>query len=517
MASDSHEFRITLGRDVVTGEYSRPGADRPATLGDAPIRRTTHLETIQLLEQWLTRWEWIAAADDGRGRLLVPDTFRVLGNQLWEMALSEVPGQKLIDVVSQARKTAPQRGPTVRVRMSFTKDASDLAELPWEFVHLPGETPFFLAAETSLTLGRYLDGEEDRDQDFRSADDKLRVLFVVSLPPSRKFDDEREVIDQLLDELDPRRTDETGSEVRAGSRMQLERVHGWDATQVEAKLADFRVDAQSVPVDVVHLVALFRTVGDDKPQLYLPVEGTTRWEWGDPYPVVRALTKSASTRPKLVVLHLCDWLDAGESEAPEHFEQLAPAFIRAEIPAVLAMRYPMHPKLGQMFVSNLYRRLGEGENIGAAVQAARGDLLARANPGRYFGTPALYMQSRVDGNLVERRAAADEEAARTARTGAVSARLGPREPLRRRIRPLKSLLTQILDDIVPSTATSRALQDWLQDQNWPESVAAIADQEQADALIRLERRRQDDNDEADEILHRMHLVVRDLAEQVEVS
>ena len=353
MTNQDYEFRVTLSHDQVWCEYEGPGVE-DGEMPAVPISRDEHMETIQLLEAWLKRWEWIARTKDER--LLVPDTFQVLGNHLWQMALREVPGQRLIQAIQDVRRSRSHPRPTVRVRMSFTNDAGDLAALPWEFVHLAGEQAF-LAAETSLTLGRYLEGEAFHDVDFQSPDNKLRVLFVVCLPNWPEYDDERAATQQLINDL--RQLGRVGGLITTPSRMQLALYQGWHHDSVRAKLAAFRDGEDGGPVDVVHLIALFKRGGEHLIQLPND-EGDWKWTTNT-MQVVGALTADPDNMPKLVILHLCDWHESDSQNAPEHFEQLAPEFIRRNIPAVLAMQYPMRTGDGCDFVPSLYKKLAAGD------------------------------------------------------------------------------------------------------------------------------------------------------------
>ena len=508
MTDRDYEFRMTLSHDEVRCEYDRPGEDE-CDLGKASIHRDEHMETIELLEDWLKRWDWIALWDDER--LLVPDTFRVLGNHLWRMALRDIPGRRLIQAIQEVRRSPLRPRPTVRVRMSFADDAGDLAALPWEFVHLADDESF-LAAETSLTLGRYVDGEGFHDADFLSADNKLRVLFVVSLPDGEEYDDERKAMQTLADELGQLVGQNGG--LNAPSRMQVLLYEGWDHAQVVAKLAEFRDAPDGGPVDVVHLTALFKIVGE--PQIRLP-NPKGRWRWTNALPVVHALTADPDNRPKLVILHLCDWHEThsgsapedfeplAPEHAPEHFEQLAPEFIRKEIPAVLAMQYPMRPVDGCDFVKRLYRRLADGENIGAAVQATRSDLVHRRN--RYFGTPVLYMQSRVDGGLVTRVARGEDSETRAGRDRPSAQKPATEPP---GAYELGDELIRVVKEL-PKTTTTNDLAEWINEQGWPASVTDPADQKKAETIIRLRRRQLNDNQEADDILRQLLGRVAELA------
>ena len=497
MTNQDHEFLVTLSHDRVWGEYFGPGVDE----GDLPpvaIRRDQHMETIQLLEAWLKRWEWIARSKDER--LLVPDTFRVLGNHLWQMALSEVPGQRLIEAIEKVRRSRIRPRPTVRVRISFTSDADDLAALPWEFVHLAGREAF-LAAETNLTLGRYVEGEGFHDADFLSADDKLRVLFVVCLPDWRQYDDERAAMRSLVRDLG--QLGQHGGLTTAPSRMQLKVYQGWNEDDVKSALAEFQNEPEGGRVDVVHLTALFKRGGEH--EILLP-DYDHCWRWTtNTLPVVGALTADPDNMPKLVILHLCDWHETDWTNAPEHFEQLAPEFIRKDIPAVLAMQYPMRTVDGCDLVTRLYRRLANGTNIGAAVQETRNDLVSRRD--RYFGTPVLYMQSRVDGGLV-RRVVGEPGAGRELRP---SAQKPPTESSAPAVK-LVFELGRIVDEM-PGTRTTNDLAAWIGQQKWPDSVTEPTDRKRAEIIIRKQRRDLNDNPEADDILRQLLRRVAELARE----
>jgi hypothetical protein len=495
MTQQDYEFRLTIGRDEVTGTWDGPNTTN-AELGSQDIHRENHLETIQLLEAWLNRWDWIARRKGER--LLVPDTFRVLGNHLWKMALSDVLGPPLNDAISNVQGSPLRPRPAVRIRMSFV-DAPDLSALPWEFVHLEGDAPFFLAAETSLTLGRYLDGRARPETDFLSADNKLRVLFLVALPDWTEFDDERAEMQRLTNEL--------SQHGETSERMQLVRYEGWNHEQVARKLREFRAGDDGGRVDVVHLMALFKR--DDDHKIFLPDE-FGKWEWTNADQVVDALTDDPDNRPSLVILHLCDWHEHDAANAPEHFEQLAPAFIRKEIPAVLAMQYPMRLREGRDFVPSLYRRLAAGMTIGAAVQACRSDQVKLRHRNRYFGTPVLYMQSKVDGRLVEKVVSGDD-----------SETLGNRDRLPSTRKPTEGSspasdlvfeLTRVVDEM-PGTKTTNEVIDWIQDETWPASVKDSTVRTEVQNRIRMYRRDHNDNQEVDDIMRLLLRKVAELASQ----
>jgi hypothetical protein len=90
----SYLFEIKLNSTKVRCVIDAPDGKRRTFEED--IQREPHLETISVLEQWLKRWEWIAKASDPGQSLLVPGTFRVLGDNLWNLALANNIGRELI-------------------------------------------------------------------------------------------------------------------------------------------------------------------------------------------------------------------------------------------------------------------------------------------------------------------------------------------------------------------------------------------------------------------------------------
>ncbi|HST47532.1 CHAT domain-containing protein [Jatrophihabitans sp.] len=503
--TDCYEFRIKLIGDEVRCSYDEPGRLNQDLEGR--IDRS-HLDTILLLEEWLKRWEWIARMSGASTRLLVPDTFTILGNHLWNLAFADGRvGQKIIEARRIVRRVDRDVRPTtIRVRMSFGRDATDLAALPWEFIRFPGPPPqaaFLLATETNLVLDRYLPDLGLVKQAFRPADGRVRVLFVLSLPVEGRYSDERAGVENLRTALLTRGQTEENPTAVPDVVIEADYIDGWNAAEVGRRLAAFKTGPNPGPVDVVHLISLCRLSSAAKtPELY--VGGNQRWTEAEG--VVEVLTRDGSNLPQLVVLHLCD----SDDEVTEHLEQVAPAFIMAGIPAVLAMQYPMQPQNCWSFVQTFYERLAEGKNVGDAVQLARYDL--RQNgvepaQARQFGIPVLFMQSMVDGSLVRRRVASDSG---QPRAGVIPSSL-PGEQHRATPAPisLKRFLLDELDKIYEESGSTAvdALQEWLDGTHWPEGT----DPEtlyKVKRAIRFQRRQFANDPEADLMCQRLLQVLR---------
>jgi CHAT domain len=442
--------------DTVSCSYDTPDSPRHSVEGD--LQPEPFLETTKLLEKWLQLWERIARVE--RRRLLVPETVNILGNHLWKLALDNPVGDQLIEAYRAIKDKDDEFTPPIRVRISIEADAPELATLPWEFIRFPGrpdEDAFHLAAEMRFAFGRYLADAEERA--IRRADDVARVLFIMSLPDTHDTEDEQERFKWMINDL-----------TRVGGQsLDILRLDSWHPRDVSRTFGDVRQKGQTI--DVVHLVALCR---DDKdgPQLLLPDEsGGEKFE--DPAPIVRALTEDRLIRPELVVLHLGDWR---REIVPGHFERLAPAFIRAGIPAVIAMQYPMTPldaSEGPTFVPNFYQRLMEGDPIGEAVQAARHDLIFGYQVNRHFGAPVLYMQSKRDGPLL--KVSEPIEPGHGEGWAGESTKAGPSSQRRAAsaARDIRLLLLDWVADCSPDAYIASEIERWIEPQDWPDDLDIV--------------------------------------------
>jgi len=456
----SYEFKITLNSKKVRCEIDAPNGKRRTLEED--IQRKPHLETISVLEQWLKRWEWIAKSSEEGRSLLVPDTFIVLGDNLWNLALDNKIGMELIQAhlgmaTDDEDDDEDSREP-IMLRISFERDASDLAALPWEYLRWPGSPDggFFLASHTNLVLGRFLG--DFKNLDIRTSDLKVRALFVELLPQEHegKFWEQHEEFRGMIKRL-----------ATIGDAFEIEKINGWNPAEVARRLDDLKTEGKIV--DVVHLVAVCEE-GPFGPRLYLPADGDTRqWRGQDPQPVVKALTEDHSTRPELVVLHLSDLRG---TDPPAHFERLAPAFIKAGIPAVLAMQYPMTHPHGQDFVDNFYRRLTRGQTIGEAVQAARHALDYGRQLNRHFGAPVLYMQSKVDCRLLRIRTATETPSVKPD-APSMHSELGLRHMATDRSASIAQILLRDAELNSPDPSTAETLQDWINSVPWPDDLNTV--------------------------------------------
>jgi hypothetical protein len=455
-----YDFRIKITPSTVECDCRSPNAEYES-FDPVDLQTEPYLQTVQLLELWLKRWHRIP---DAYTRLLVNETFSVLGTHLWKLALDNEIGARIISALGDVQRLPEESRPSVRIRISVSDPTDILGTLPWEFISYPGgpnRRAFFLASDTDIVLGRWVG--DATEVDIRPADKVVRVLFIMGLPDDYEFEVERRRFDNMLTQL---------YELKAGKGHALDIVdpviRRWDAAQVESALRTHTAGGRQI--DVVHLVAICRSDGRNGSEL-LQRREARRDVFQSSSTVTRTLTDAGSARPGLVVLHLSDYSGA-EDEVSEHFERLAPEFIRAGIPAVLAMQYPMTEGHDVEFLQSFYQKVTNGQPIGSAVQAARRILELGVVPlNRHFGAPVLYLQSAQDGYLLTGPTGADELA-----TGPIGIVAGNEASSARgkKVAGPMGIRERLLDWRYEASAdptTSTKVRDWIERKTWPDDTA----------------------------------------------
>ena len=441
------QVRVTNGRATATLETDT-ASDIPkgsAALGDDPLR----LETVRLLQQWLSRWNIVSEIGSRTKEFPVLDTFRVLGEHLYEIVFAGDVGKGFTTSYQEAL-AAKQ---SLRVMLNFAEDSSELAALPWEFLYLSNDrgTSFYLATATQLVLNRVLPRGRYTMQVVAPP---LRVLFIMCVPENEALE-QQEHMKQRAEVLRSIRGLKDGQE--GGERLDIRIVEDWNVDTIDEELKG--------DPHVVHIIGHARHIRDSagrmRGEIELPgANGTLQWY--DPQRVVELLTrgKTEENLPKLVVLHLCE-MDPVDFAAS--FERLAPELIEAGIQAVLAMQYPMSAVAASRFTATFYTRLAAGDEIDHIVQASRWDMHSRLNDDRLIGTPVLYMQS-TNGRLVAEAPEIPSEGKIDPHQ--VSTRATARDGL-----GIKQRLTNAAWSKVTSERDIRELEAWIESTNWSDDMA----------------------------------------------
>jgi hypothetical protein len=377
-----------VGQGIVEGEYGLAGS-KPQPAGQDPnfLPDPIILATAVLMNKWLGFWGRIDASKiKGKDHLLQPKTLEVLGTHLWNLILQN-------DVGDALKRCIPKQGskPPLRLSIEFADDADEtLKGLPWEFLYEPDSK--FLATKTELLLTRYVSMPNGRIEVSQVGDrEEVRALLIAALPDDDKFDTERKNLRNLRTAL-----------TAVAHLWVPDVIEVWDAAKIEKELED-------TEYHIIHVVGICHGTPGHA-QIYLGGDS-----FQDPAKFVEVLTTNPK-RPRLIILQLCDYVDG---DATENFELLAPALIRNEVPAVLALQYAIKQADQVGLGKGFYESLVKGEAIGAAVQASRRQL-SLASLAHRFGTPVLYLQE--DGPLCPRRSPVYVTTASNAPSSTVSAR-----------------------------------------------------------------------------------------------
>jgi CHAT domain len=440
----NHQATATLNTDTETDINKGT-----ANLGDDPLR----LETVHLLQQWLSRWNIVSQIGSTYKKFPLLDTFRVLGEHLYEIVFAGQVGEGFTTSYQQANAAKQP----LRVMLSFDEDSTELAALPWEFLYRRNDrgASFYLATATELVLNRFLPLGR---RSMPIVTPPLRVLFIMCVPESEAAEqkehmEERQEVLKSIREL-------KGSE----APLDVHIVEDWNRDTVDEEL-------EKNP-HVVHIIGHARQIRDNagrmRSELELPGDDGIL-HWNEPEKVVELLTrgKSQEDLPKLVVLHLCEMKPV---DFMASFERLAPELIEVGILAVLAMQYPMSADAARRFTSKFYNRLAAGDEIDQIVQTARYEMHSRLNDARLIGTPVLYMQSK-GGRLVAEAPEIPSEG-----------KIDPHQVSTRTIMKGGQEIRQRLKAAAWSKATSeqiqlvRGLEGWIEQIGWSGDMARNKEQ-----------------------------------------
>jgi hypothetical protein len=119
------------------------------------------------------------------------------------------------------------------------------------------------------------------------------------------------------------------------------------------------------------------------------------------------------TSLRLVFLNACR---TARVAAPNPFGGVATSLVRAGVPAVIAMQFPITDGAAVAFSETVYRRIAAGDPIDAAVTEGRIAIRTRAPKALEWGTPVLFSHA-PEGRLFE--------AARSDPSGAVPSPVSP--------------------------------------------------------------------------------------------
>lgn len=307
------------------------------------------------------------------------EVFRTVGETLFEALFRGQVRRLYLGVYDQ--RVQSQADASLRLRLDITEDAAELATLPWELLFWRG-TP--VGTQTQTLLVRDLANIDYGGRGTLTIADKPKVLLVIPRGSNLQTDLER---DQVVGILNRARIP---CDVLDG-RVTLQRV---DDALAEREY------------HILHFIGHGDAeVGDDG-RLEGRLRFNTVWaedeaedvEWVEEERIQSLLSPHRSLR--LVVLNACEGASTGmseESQSGRGFIGMAPAVLRAGVPAVVAMQYKIRDAVAVQFAETLYKRLTSERwagQVDVAVTLARNACYLAFQNDRGFATPVLFLRAK---------------------------------------------------------------------------------------------------------------------------
>lgn len=283
----------------------------------------------------------------------------------------------------------------LRLTLAFEPDASRLASYPWEFLHVEHpDGDFFISAPstaTQLVLTRFVPPPPEVVNSLEPDERPLKILVVVASPTAPELGTVNP--EMLLPRLEKLRSKDV--DVRILSNPRLAEINDEFGRETESPWWPhiFHFVGHGNVRSSGGVVAIRMSKEDEDRQFGDKGNRTLDVDWV-PTTKLQELFP-ADHRPRLVFLHACR---GAKRESYRAFASGAEAFVKAGVPAAIAMQYDIDNEEADYFAQQFYEGLGKGWPVDDAVTAARVQLARRTAPDswgdRRFGTPLLFLQSR---------------------------------------------------------------------------------------------------------------------------
>lgn len=311
-------------------------------------------------------------------RLLRPQEIVELGKILGQMLLP--PRARWYYEQSRARL-----GENRVLRVRVKADHSALASIAWEYAYVPPpdtspgfEDPEgFLVLDPRISLVRYeMMAKPMVSLDPLGAGDLRVALFLANAR------------DPSYDPLDLKQERKNISAALEGiPAVKLEVVPNATIRKLQ--------DALRVPAHVFHFAGHGGFINDQGELLHSMVgegviilQGKTVEE-----SILPARTLALNLRGRGVRLAVLGSCESAQRDTVNAWTGVAPALIRAGIPAVVAMQFKVYDRSALEFHRSFYRSLSAGRSIDAAVSDGRLAVYSLPGADRDWGVPALYLYS----------------------------------------------------------------------------------------------------------------------------
>jgi len=304
------------------------------------------------------------------------DAVKDFGSKLFQTIFRN----EMLSCLRRSIDLAVQRGGGLRLRLRLT-EAPELANIPWEYLHLPSLNRFF-ALSTETPIVRYLDLPE-RIQSLE-VKPPIKILAMLSSPfgyPPLDVEHEWENLRQALSDLEKR------------GLVVIERLP-------EATLNALQRQLRRNEYHIFHFIG--HGIFDEQTQEYgLVLEDENSQSRFVSAQLLGMLLHDERTL-RLAVLNACE---GARHLHTDPFAGTAQRLVQQGIPAVIAMQFEITDEAAITFAREFYSAVADGHPVDAALAEARKGIYAQGNEVEW-ATPVLYMRS-PDGMIFDFAAARD--------------------------------------------------------------------------------------------------------------
>jgi hypothetical protein len=331
-----------------------------------PISKTGIAEVLQSPAGEGERYSFLLEVDIpscAQRAFRTPSTAADLGRRLAEAVLS----RESLTLWYESYQIARERGRGLRLRLHI--DSWELSRLPWELLY-DAHHGEFLVFDPMVSLVRYLRLHTAPPALRQSS--TLKILAVVASPSDQaQLDGARElaVLKSSLQEL----AEAAQAEILTCEHTTHEKLH--------------MVLLENTP-DVVHFIGHGEYNLDQRMGLLILEDEQGR---SAPLEAPEAARMLRRYGVNLVVLNACE-------TASGAWAGLAPALVRAEIPAVVAMQWPVEDRAAIRFSRTFYKALAMGRTIDECVAEGRIGASAGSPDPNDWAAPVLFLRS-LSGRL----------------------------------------------------------------------------------------------------------------------
>jgi hypothetical protein len=290
-----------------------------------------------------------------------PEQIREFGKQLYGMLF---PGD-VATWFEESRRIQKTKKEMLRVRVRTNRP--ELLELPWEFCY-EERAGQYVAQQPETPFVRYVTGRHS-DQDICMSP-PVRLLVAIAAPEDQV---------SLDSEGEERRIREALKDLEPGT-VDWRIVHSATAWDLHTAILD-------------HEPNILHYSGHGTKGALMMEDSSKRT-----HVLTSEQVRPLLSRPylKLVVLNACE---TGAYDIGGELMGVAADLIREEIPAVVAMQFPVPEGAGLAFTRRFYSSIALGLSLEQAVTEARISIFTELNHPVYWGIPVLFSRA-PDGTIL---------------------------------------------------------------------------------------------------------------------